>query len=264
MRRIYVSLANRSMQEAMENRTSFILNICASFLIILSSYYLWKSIFVERNNLGGFSWEEMKAYLLISFLSNTILSYFSEIKISGKILDGSIAVDLLKPINFQKARLSETIGSSLFEALISVVITFIILLFYEGIAIPQSPLTWIFFSISFILSQTVKYGIIYIFSLFCFWTTGHMGVALARAAVTNLFSGALIPLSYFPKALREISEILPFSSIVHYPVTIYLERHISIGLLKILGLQLFWAVVLWIFGKWFWTKAIKKITINGG
>lgn len=264
IRKIYISLANRSMQETAANRNSFILNMCASFLIILSSYYLWKAIFADRNQLGGFSWEEMKAYLLISFLSNTILSYFSEIKISGKILDGSIAFDLLKPLDFQKARLAETLGASIFEGLVSAVLAFLIIFLYEGIAIPETPQTWVFFITSFILSQVVKYGIVYIFSLFCFWTSGHLGVALARAAVTNLFSGALIPLSYFPSTLQHISKILPFSSIVHYPVSIYLERINSFGAIRIIALQFLWAIILWFFGKWFWTKAIKKITINGG
>jgi len=264
IRKIYISLANRSMQETMVNRTSFILNIGASFLIILSSYYLWKAIFAGRDQLGGFSWEEMKAYLIISFLSNTILSYFSEVKISQKILDGSIAFDLLKPIDFQKARLAETVGSSVFEGLVSVVLAFLFLFLYEGVAVPESPFTWVFFIISFILSQTVKYGVIYIFSIFCFWTTGFLGVALARAAVTSLFSGALIPLSYFPSTLQKICTILPFSSIVHYPISIYLERMDNIEILGIIGLQAFWAIALWFFGKWFWSQAVKKITINGG
>jgi len=171
IRKIYISLANRSMQETMVNRTSFILNIGASFLIILSSYYLWKAIFAGRDQLGGFSWEEMKAYLIISFLSNTILSYFSEVKISQKILDGSIAFDLLKPIDFQKARLAETVGSSVFEGLVSVVLAFLFLFLYEGVAVPESPITWVFFIISFIL-----YSVYFVFGQRVFWESPWQGL----------------------------------------------------------------------------------------
>jgi ABC-2 type transport system permease protein len=252
------------MQNALAYRGSFIINILSSFIFIMALFYLWKAIFVGHTELAGYSWEEMKAYLLIVFLSNTLLTWYSEGLISGKILDGSVAMDLLKPLDFQKARFAETMGISVFESWISAVLICIFLILFAGIILPSKLLIWFLFIISLLASLVIKFGIIYIAGLLCFWTTSSLGIVWARMAITNLFSGALIPLAFFPQWLKELALILPFQGIVHTPASIYLEQVQYEEAFKMLGLQLFWVFALWIAGKLLWIWAVRKVTIHGG
>lgn len=260
----YISMMKIMMQNTMAYRFNYFISLIASFIFILTMFYLWRSIFDGNSELAGFTWEDMKTYLFITFLSNTLISWYSETRISGKIRDGSVAMDLLKPVDFQKARLAETIGSSLVEGWIGVLMVLIFIISFSGIKPPEDVISLILFIISLIISLGIKFGIVYIFSLLCFWTTNNMGVAWSRAAITNLFSGALIPLDFFPAWLASIAFILPFQGIVYIPASIYLGNFQFIESLMMVGLQLFWFILLWLFGKLMWNWAVRQVTIHGG
>jgi ABC-2 type transport system permease protein len=263
-RKKYRSIAKITMQNTMAYRFNYVISLIASFIFILSMFYLWKSIYAGRTELASFTWGEMKTYLFITFLSNTLISWYSETRISRKILDGSVAMDLLKPIDFQKARLAETFGSSLVEGWIGALMVTIFIVLYAGILIPENVLTGILFVISLIVSLAIKFGVVYIFSLLCFWTTSAVGIAWSRAAITNLLSGALVPLTFFPAWLESIAYALPFQGIVYVPASIYLGKVQGAEAIQMLSLQLFWVVVLWMIGKLMWNWAVRQVTIHGG
>jgi ABC-2 type transport system permease protein len=260
----YISLGKIALQNSLAYRTSFITNICASLFFAVSLFYLWKTIYAGRSELAGFSWDEMKAYLLITFITNTLLSWYSETAISKRILDGSVAMDLLKPLDFQKSRFAETLGTSLLETLIGIAMACIILAIYAGIMTPSSLMVWVLFFISLLASVFIKFGIIYIAGLFCFWTSNSLGIAWARAAITNLFSGALVPLAFFPEWLEKIAMALPFQGIVNTPASLYLGHISGMAAIYAIVSQIIWAAALWILGKFMWKWAVRQVTIYGG
>ncbi|WP_040952631.1 ABC transporter permease [Gorillibacterium massiliense] len=260
----YVTIANRSMQNTFSYRLAYFMNMLNAFVGLFSMYFLWKAIYGGRDVLAGYTWDQMKAYIVITFLANSLLSINSEFKISRDILDGGVAMDLIKPVDYQKARLSETLGSCLVEGLFSALFVSLLLIATVGIMVPDRLATWLLFVVSLALSILVKFGVVYLTGLLCFWTTGSVGLVWARAAITNLLSGALVPLSFFPHWLEKLAMVLPFQSIIYTPTRIYMNGLSASEALQMIGIQLFWAVVLWFAGKFLWTHAIKKITIHGG
>lgn len=259
----YFSIANRSMQNTLSYRTSYVISFLSNFIYFISIYALWSAIYEGRTELAGLTWEQMKAYLLVTFVCNSLLSYYSETRISGKILDGSVSADLLKPLDFQKARFAETLGSTVVEGLLTAVIIVVVLTVTAGVLIPD-PTHGFLFILSLAASLLVKFGIVYIAGLLCFWSTGSLGIVWARMAVTNLLSGALVPLSFFPGWLEKVSLVLPFQSIVHAPAAIYLQQVGTAKALELLALQWGWGIALWLAGKLMWTWAVRQITIHGG
>lgn len=262
--RKYMSLASISMQNVIAYRFNYVISLTASFVFILALFYLWRSVYMGQAELAGYSWNEMKMYLFITFLTNSLLSWYSETKISAKIIDGSVAVDLTKPLDFQKARLAETLGTSLFEGCVGAAIISVFILLFAGGMLPEDVAAGGLFAISLVLSLLIKFGIVYIAGLLCFWTSSGMGIAWGRAAVTNLLSGALIPLTFFPDWLKSLASFLPFQGIVFIPASIYLSHMEGIEAVKMVVLQLFWVIVLWVVGKLMWNWAVRSITIHGG
>lgn len=260
----YRAICMVSMQNTIAYRSSFIINITASLFAAISLFFLWQAIYNGRSELSGYTWGQMKAYLLITFITSTLLSWYSETAISKKILDGSVAMDLLKPLDFRKARLAETLGSSIFESLIGIVMACIVLLIFSGVVLPQTPLAWVLFIISIGISVLTKFSIVYISSLFCFWTSNPFGIAWARAALTNFFSGALVPLAFFPNWLEKIALALPFKGIVYIPASIYLGQLQGLEAIKVIAFQIAWLIGLWMIGKLMWSWAIRQVTIYGG
>ncbi|WP_088547859.1 ABC transporter permease [Paenibacillus aquistagni] len=206
----------------------------------------------------------MKAYIFITFLTNSLISWYSETRISKKILSGEVAIDLLKPLDFQKARAAETIGSSLMEGTIAAIMIGVTLMLAGGIMLPELSFTFALFIISLLASLLIKFCIVYIVGLVCFWISNSIGVAWMRAAVTNFLSGAMIPLSFFPAWLELIAKVFPFQGIVYTPASIYLERLNTTEAVQEIGLQFFWIIVLWFLAKGIWNWAVRQVTIYGG
>lgn len=264
MLRKYISLANVSLQNSLAYRGSLLVSFAASLLYVVAIFYLWKAIFSSRAEVGGYSWTEMKAYLLIAHASNSLLSWYTEMRISNRILDGNVAMDLLKPVDFQVARLAETLGASVVEGGITVVMMVILLFVFAGVMLPASAESSMLFCISLCLSLLIKFEIVYLFSLLCFWTSSGRGVAFARIALTRLLSGALVPLAFFPDWFEGVALALPFQGMVHTPASLYLGHLAGSSGLQAVGLQLIWVVGLWIAGRRMWNWAVRQVTIHGG
>ncbi|GIP55396.1 MULTISPECIES: ABC transporter permease [Paenibacillus] len=260
----YVSLARCSMQNTLAYRLSFILNFLASFIGLIAMYCLWQAIYTGQDQLSGFTWSQMQAYLLVTFFVNSMLSYYSESSITSKIIDGSVMMDLLRPIQFQKARLAETLGSCVLEGLLSCILIGLAAIFTFGISLPHDAGTLLLFAFSIVSSILLKFSIVYLSALLCFWTTSSFGIYWARTSITNLLSGALVPLAFFPGWLQSTAMVLPFQGIVNTPVTIGLGMTAGTDALQLIAIQWVWIVLLWLLGKWMWSRAVRQITIHGG
>ncbi|TVY00337.1 ABC transporter permease [Paenibacillus cremeus] len=264
VKRKYVTLAKITMQNSIAYRSTYLISLLGSLIFILTMFYLWQAIFESREQLSGFSWEQMKAYIFVTFLSNSLISWYSETRISRKIISGEVAMDLLKPLDFQKARIAETIGSSLLEGCIAAILIAVVLALTNGMIVPPSGPAAVLFLGSLLGSVFIKFGIVYLSSLVCFWTSNGMGVAWMRAAITNFFSGALIPLAFFPGWLEGLAKVLPFQGIVYVPASIYLGKLEGMAAMQNVGMQFVWGVILWGCGKLMWGWAVRQVTINGG
>lgn len=260
----YISLAKVAMQNTIAFRLAFLLTFAANFIGLVAMYCLWQAVYDGQPQIAGFTWQQMETYLVITFFVNSMLSYYSESSITYKVIDGSVMMDLLKPLAFQKARLAESLGSCVLEGGVGAVLIGLFAVVTFSISLPDNGVYAALFLISMVSSIFVKFGIVYCAALLCFWTTSGIGVIWARMAITNLLSGALVPLAFFPDWLRSIAMLLPFQGIVNTPVTIYLGTMPAAEAVRMIGVQWAWIVGLWLLGRWIWVHGVKQITIHGG
>ncbi|TAH70864.1 MAG: antibiotic transporter permease [Anaerolineaceae bacterium] len=259
----YISLIKTSMQQTLTYRSNFFMSIMVTILLFISSFFLWKSVFAGKDTISIYSWNHMKGYLLVAFICNTLLSWYSESSISRKILDGSVAMDLIKPYNFYYARLSETIGSSIFEGLV-IGIASVVLIIILRIPLPNNIMIWVCFLISILFALLIKFAIVYLFSMLIFITSSYMGIQWARAAITNLLSGGLVPLVLFPSWCRTIFGYMPFQYIVSFPASIFLNQKDLPQIGNHFLIEVLWIITLFLLGKVLFAISIRKVTINGG
>lgn len=83
-------------------------------------------------------------------------------------------------------------------------------------------------------------------------------------ALLRFFSGQMVPLWIFPGALGVISEILPFRCIYSIPMSIYIGNDTGIDMLKALGVQFAWILVLWLASRLLMKRVFTKVMIQGG
>ena len=133
-----------------------------------------------------------------------------------------------------------------------------------GLMGPDSLASGLAFFASLLLSLLVNFSISYIVGMISFWTTSVYGMINSKRFILEFLSGALVPLAFFPDWLKGIVFALPFHSIVHLPVSIYLGKIKGQEVFGAIGQQAAWAAALWLAGALIWSRASRKVTIHGG
>lgn len=258
----YRALARASARAALTYRFSLLLGMGAVLVQLVALLAVWRVV-LAQSGVNGFTWPQMRAYLLVAFAAGTVVSILGDFRMAFRILDGNVALDLVKPIDYQKARFAESLGGLWIEVALIGVVVGVTLALTGGVDVPAAPALALF-AASMLLLVPLKFLIVYVSTLACFWTQNFMGVQWARLAVVNLLSGALIPLAYLPHWLATAAQWSPFAGLTSTPALIFLGR---VGVregLVLVGVQLGWVCALWLGARLVWRSALRRLTVNGG
>ena len=121
------------------------------------------------------------------------------------------------------------------------------------------------FPISLLLAFLISLSIDYVIGLMGFYSESVWGLSITKEIIITVFSGALIPLQFFPAAMQKVLFWLPFQAIYHTPIMMLTRPDQSLKvLLPMMGVQLVWAVLLFVGARLFYNQAIKVLRIAGG
>jgi ABC-2 type transport system permease protein len=205
----------------------------------------------------------MKAYLLVGFLCGALVSQSADWRMAGRIQDGMVAIDLTKPVDYQRARFAEVVGGAWTEMTAA-------LLVCAGVLLFTGPVPWpswsgaSLFVVSLLAVLPLRFLIVYVSALACFYTQNYLGVHWARLVIVSLFSGALVPLSFFPQWLQHIAAVLPFTSMSATPALLFVGQLHGGEAVAMIAVQFGWVVVLWLLARLLFRHAVRRVTIHGG
>lgn len=262
--RRYRGFARCSMEMRMAYRMGFFFNWLSSLIGLLVSLFLWRVLFQTQSTIQGYDWNQMILYALIVAMLNATLSFGTEMNLSEKILDGSIASDLTKPVDIQHMSFFQALGESAVEGGISLAVISVMAILLTDLSEFLCPSRILMFVLSLILAFLLKFCLAYLGGLLCFFTSNGFGVVYLRQVITDIFSGAMLPLSFYPLWFQKVSGVLPFQASVYLPTQIFLGRVEGKELATTLLIQVFWVAALWVGGRFCFRLAIRKITIQGG
>ena len=98
-----------------------------------------------------------------------------------------------------------------------------------------------------------------------FYSESVWGLSSVKDIILMFFSGALIPLQFFPEAVRNVLFWLPFQAVFHTPLMMVTKPDSGLAtFLPMLAVQAFWVIALVILSRLFYNQAIKVLRISGG
>jgi ABC-2 type transport system permease protein len=257
-----VALARLTFRRRVAYRFNWLFTVVIGGGGMLASLALWEHLLAD-GALAGYDWNAMRAYLIIAYVTMTVAIGGADVDVADRILDGLVAIDLTKPVDFQRARAAEYIGSviaALPGALFGVAAAALLV----GFPAPATPLAGALTAVSLLLSLPLSFGVVFLGVITCFWVRRYLGIMWAREAVTMFFSGMLIPLSFFPEPLRILAWCLPFAHFTTTPTGIYLGRYDTLASLGLLAAQAAWVAALWWLARLLWRGAVRQVTVHGG
>ncbi|MBP1782159.1 ABC-2 type transport system permease protein [Micromonospora sp. HB375] len=260
--RAYRSMARMALKSLLAYQTSFLFGMLASAFGVLSMLYLWRSALAAGPR-QGFDWPQMKAYLLVAFVVGSLVSSYTDYRMANRIQQGDVAMDLVRPVDYQWSRLAESVGFAVYEAGTAIVVVLAAAAIFGGMSPPDRD-TLPLFILSALLVLPLRFGIVYLSGLLVFWTQNYVGVQAARIALITLFSGALVPLAFLPEWMRVIATYLPFVGMASTPALLYTGSLDGSDATTAVLVQAAWAVALWWLARLMWSAAARKLTVHGG
>lgn len=262
--RPYLTVTRASYMVGLVYRFGFLFTIVGNIVYLGVAYYLWRSIYQHADTLRGLTFNETFLYVGVGSAVFILLKTYADWYIHYEIREGAIATYLTKPIDFQIYNLFANFGALLMNLTAISIPTALILTFVFKVKVDFGPGLFLF-PVSLLLAFLVSFSIDYVIGLMGFYTESVWGLSTTKEILVTVFSGALIPLQFFPQALQDVLFWLPFQAIYHTPLMMITRPDQSLEVfLPMMAVQLAWAIILFIAARLFYTQAIKVLRIAGG
>jgi len=235
------------------------------FTNIISFYIrltIWQTIYSENVNFSV-SLDEMITFIIVGLLIRGLTGKTIARDFAAQIVSGAVERYFTKPLNLKHYLLSEKLGRNLFTTCFNVLPVLIFAtIWFRGIVVDITFLP--LFILSLVLSILLMFQIDYALSLFTFWLKNGVHIDFLLSALFAVFAGSVIPLWFYPTALRNVALFLPFRLVFFEPIEIFMGRMSQLDAIGIITLQIVWIIIMSLISKLIWNKAQKVIDIQGG
>ncbi|MCM8808184.1 MAG: ABC-2 family transporter protein [Candidatus Omnitrophica bacterium] len=260
----YIHILKTKVYETFCYKTDFLLNFFSSFMLVLVQYFIWKAVFLQREEIMGFNFDDTITYMVMVWgiygFCNTI-DFAREFE--SEILDGSISYKLLFPVNLYIYSFIHTYSKNLINLLFSGTLIIFLSYILFPLKIPSFS-NLLFFIFSLNLSFIISFNISFIIALFSSYFKKIEGLIQLNNFMTSLFSGALLPLDFFPSFFKNLTSFFPFKHIIYAPISIFIGKTNSFEMIHEAFFQFIWILILKI-GIFFLINIFyKKLEIAGG
>lgn len=259
----YLLFFKNSISESMAYRSHILLLFISQAISLFVFIFLWKAIYSQGNQIGGYSLNELISYYILSaMLSFVIQGVNVARRVGDEIRLGNITNFILKPINYFWSTFWTVAGKSFFNLIVFLII--MIPIYYTNIDFFSTDLDFvgfIIFIISVFLAFIIFVLIFFIIGLATFWIGDIKGFSLIIHAGMIFLAGNMIPLDLLPKIISNIDNFLPFKFIVWFPIAIWNGR-IKIETISFIPV-LIWAIVLFVLANYIFKKGLEKYEGQG-
>jgi ABC-2 type transport system permease protein len=227
-------------------------------------YFIWRAVFQHSPTVVGLTLTEMMTYVAVGWTIRSF--YFNEIDrdIAAQVQEGRLAMNLIRPVDFQAVMIFDAAGQSAFRAVLFTLPIGIVVALLFPVRPPASLAAGALFLLSAVLSFFLVAALNFLVGLIAIRTKSILGILRAKYLVLELLSGLLIPTTLFPQPFRSILFASPFPHINYTPAALYLGKATGFEAGRLLLLQAGWTVVLLALGQYVWRRSRHRITIQGG
>ncbi len=245
-------------------RARYFVGITTYLIYISVNYFIWKAIFENSPQIGTYTFPQMMSYITIGWISRSFYYNRMETEIAQRVVKGDLALDLLKPVNFQWMQYSRTLGEAIFRLFLFTLPTYLVALIFYPVPLPHHLSTFIFFMAATFNAFMIFTTLNYLIGMFAIPLQNIEGLSYAKSNLMLFFSGLLIPFDFLPGVFKNIMMILPFGGISYIPLQIYLEKLSTSEILINLSHQIIWVIVLHYLGQMAFRYFTRKLIIQGG
>lgn len=245
-------------------RVNYYSGILIYVINIGAQYFLWKAIYAGHSSIAGMDMAQMTTYVAISWMARAF--YFNNLdrELMNEIKDGSVAIQFIRPYHYLMVKMMQALGEGIFRLLLFSLPGMLIASLLFPVQLPHDPGTWGLFLLMLVFSFLINTQINMLTGLSAFFIENAEGLMRMKRVLVDLFSGLVVPISFFPVWAASLLKLLPFQAITYLPGAVFTGKTIGIAADQVLALQLIWFVLLLAPLLVLWRLARTRLFIQGG
>lgn len=240
------------------------ISIVGTMVSIVIYYFLWKYVFMERDELEGFTMAQITTYVILSRILSSQFGEGINKLFSDWIYDGSIGTEMLRPVSLMFSLFARRIGEFAFFILVQGIPVLAVSFLVLGGVGPYNATYALLFLVSILFSVVIMFFFEFIVGLCAFYTMSPWGMSFTKRTVLAILSGGVVPLFLFPGWVEQLLNYLPFAGMVSIPVNVYLGKYTMKEALFFIILQVVWVILMAAMTQGLYKKIIKKVVVQGG
>lgn len=217
----YFEIGKITFKAELAYRFDVIMGILLAVCRIILSFILWSALFKGKDTIGGFSFNMMITYYIVSsFFSKLDMSESIVNQLSYEIRTGKFSKYLIQPVKPLGYFISVTCAKTIFIFCISSAVTIVLAFVFRKYLSFNSRMSMIltaFFinilGLIFLMLLNYFIGIL----SFKFYDIGAFN--MIKNNIFEFITGTFIPLSLFPIWVESNMKLFPFYYIYYYPST---------------------------------------------
>ncbi|GLY32552.1 ABC-2 family transporter protein [Kineosporia sp. NBRC 101731] len=214
--------------------------------------------------IGGYDAASITAYTWLSqaLLGSVNLSGRSDL--AGRMKDGSIAVDLLRPVDLQTASTAQEVGRALFALLPRGVPLVALGVLVGGMRLPLEPVTMALSAVSIVAGTTLSFLTVYLVAIAGFWSVETRGIQTAYMILSGFLAGLFVPVTLFPGWLLAVARATPFPCMLQTPIDVLSGRVTGFSAGQAVIVQLVWIAGVLLLGRLITSAGRRRLEVQGG
>ena len=240
------------------------INMIGQCIVMFATAFFWKALYVGHETVKGATVDDMLVYTIMSSILSILFTANVENRVGQSVRKGTVATDMLKPINLFGIYFFEDLGNTtslIFENVLPILIIGVI---FIAVPAPAGVGAFLAFLLCVVISYLLNWLMAACYST-CAFVALHMGPLKAiKFHMIRLLSGSMIPLWFFPGWLSKILYCLPFPYIYQLPLDLYIGKITFMEALPRIGMQFIWLFLFWLLFCYLQRVVTKHVLVQGG
>lgn len=225
---------------------------------------IFSAFYRSSNAPQPMTYEEVETYIWLGQAMLMILPWNVDAEIKQMMRTGSVAYELLRPLDLYLLWFSRALAWRTAPTLLRSIPLFAVAAFFFGLQFPANLTAAAGWMLATLLAILLSSAISTLQNLSLLWTIAGEGVAYLSFAAVMIFSGMMIPLPLFPDWAQAAIKLLPFRGLCDVPFRIYAGHIPPSEYWRELALQSAWIVGLIILGRWVLSRGMRRLVVQGG
>ena len=252
----------------LQYRAAALAGLSTQFVWGTMEILLYRAFWLEHPERFPMGMEALAAYIWLQQAFLTLFALWSwEPDLIESVKSGAVAYELARPVDLYAMWMSRSLAVRVSRAalrMLPVLLTAAFLPRPYGLRLLVPPKMFLLFLLSAALMLLVVCTYMMLVYALTFWLTDPNGIITLSVAAADLLGGGVVPLPFLPDGLRQIAERSPFGSMQSVPLRIFSGSIPPSEIPGVLGLQLFWILVLGLTGYVLTRFGLRRTVIAGG